>query len=45
MDEIRRGFDFCFAYIYDILVYSRTSEEQERNLRTLFMQLQAHGIP
>jgi len=27
MDEILRGFDFCFAYIYDILVYSRTPEE------------------
>ena len=44
MDEILRGFDFCFAYIDDILVYSRTPEEHERHLRTLFRKLQAYGI-
>ena len=44
MDEILRGFDFCSAYIDDILVYSRSSEEHERHLRTLFRQLQAYGI-
>ena len=44
MDEILRGFDFCFAYIDDILVYSRSPEEHERHLRTLFRQLQAYGI-
>ena len=44
MDEILRGFDFCFAYIDDILVYSRSSEEHERHLRALFRQLQAYGI-
>ena len=44
LDEILRGFDFCFAYIDDILVYSRSPEEHERHLRTLFKQLQAYGI-
>ena len=44
MDEILMGFDFCFAYIDDILVYSRTPEEHERHLRTLSKQLQAYGI-
>jgi hypothetical protein len=44
MDEILRGFDFCFAYIDDILVYSRSPQEHERHLRTLFKQLQAYGI-
>ena len=31
--EILRRFDFCFAYIDDILVYSRSPEEHERHLR------------
>ena len=39
MDEILRAFDFCFVYIDDILVYSRTPEEHERHLRTLLKQL------
>ena len=44
MDEILREFDFCFAYIDDILVYSRSQEEHKRHFRTLFKQLQAYGI-
>jgi hypothetical protein len=41
MDEILRGFDFCFSYIDDILVYSRSPDEHEQHLRTLYRQLQA----
>jgi hypothetical protein len=44
MDEVLRGLDFCFAYLDDILVFSRTSEEHEQHLRTLFDRLQRHGI-
>jgi len=44
MDEIVRGFDFCFSYIDDILVHSRSPQEHEQHLRTLFKQLQAYGI-
>jgi len=44
MDEILKGFDFCFAYIDYILVYSRSPEENERHLRTLLKQVQAYGI-
>jgi hypothetical protein len=44
VDEVLRGFDFCFDYIGDILVYSRTPEEHQQHLRTLFKQLQAYGI-
>jgi len=44
MDEILREFDFCFAYIDDILVYSCSPEEHERHLRNLFRQLQAYWI-
>jgi len=41
MDEILRGFDFCFTYIDDILVFSCSLEEHERHLRKLFSQLKA----
>jgi hypothetical protein len=29
MDDILRGLDFCFAYLDDILVFSRSLEEHE----------------
>jgi hypothetical protein len=44
MDQVLRGLDFCFAYLDDILVFSRTLEEHEQHLRTLFGQLRMHGI-
>jgi hypothetical protein len=44
MDDILRELDFCFAYLDDILVFSRSPEEHEQHLRILFRQLQAHGI-
>ena len=44
MDEILREFCFCFFYIDDILVYSRSPPEQEQHLRTLLKQLQAYRI-
>jgi hypothetical protein len=36
MDGILRGLNFCFAYPDDILVFSRSLEEHEQHLRTLF---------
>jgi hypothetical protein len=44
MDNVLRGLDFCFAYLDDILVFSRSTEEHEQHLRTLFEQLQRYGI-
>jgi cytoskeleton-associated protein 5 len=44
MDDILRELDFCFAYLDDILMFSRLLEEHEQHLRILFPQLQAHGI-
>jgi hypothetical protein len=44
MDEVLRGLDFCFAYLDDVLVYSRSLEEHERHLRVLFGRLHSYGI-
>jgi hypothetical protein len=44
MDDILQDLDFCFAYLDDILVFSKSPEEHEQHLRTLFRQPQAHGI-
>jgi len=44
MDEILKGLDFCFAYIDDILVFSRSPQEHDQHLRTLFTKLQKCGI-
>jgi hypothetical protein len=44
MDDSLRGLEFCFAYLDDILVFSRSLEEHEQHLRALFTQLQRYGI-
>jgi len=44
MDEILKDLDFCFAYIDDILVFSRSPQEHDQHLRILFTQLQNYGI-
>jgi hypothetical protein len=44
MDDTLRGLDFCFAYLDDMLVYSRSLEEHELHLRAPFDQLQRYGI-
>jgi cleavage and polyadenylation specificity factor subunit 1 len=44
MVETLRELVFCFAYLDDILVFSRSREEHEQHLRTLFDWLQKSGI-
>jgi len=44
MDEILKDLDFCFVYLDDILVFSRSSEERDQQLRTLLTKLQTYGI-
>ncbi|XP_052128575.1 uncharacterized protein K02A2.6-like [Frankliniella occidentalis] len=44
IDEVVSGLDFCFPYIDDILVYSRSKEEHEQHLRTLFKRLADYDI-
>jgi hypothetical protein len=44
MDDVLRGLDFCFAYLDDILVSSRSLGDHEWHLRVLFDCLQTYGI-
>jgi hypothetical protein len=44
MNEILRGFDFGFAYLDDILVFSRSLEEYEQQQGVPYTQLQRYGI-
>ena len=44
MDEILAGLDYCFVYLDDILVASRSMEEHEIHLREVLTRLQQHGL-
>lgn len=44
VDGVVRGLDFTYAYIDDILVYSRDAAEHERHLRILFKRLSEYGM-
>ncbi|KRY31569.1 Transposon Ty3-G Gag-Pol polyprotein [Trichinella spiralis] len=40
MDEVTRGLRFCFVYLDDVLVASRSKEEYEKYLATLFQRFE-----
>ena len=44
IDEALHGLDFCFGYIDDILIASRTPEEHLQHLRAVLERLEQHGI-
>ena len=44
IDQVITGLPFCFAYIDDLLVASRTPAEHEQHLHTLFQRLVDHGL-
>lgn len=44
IDEVTRGFDFCYAYIDDILVASVSEREHLHHLEILFQRLRDYGI-
>jgi len=44
IDEVLRDLDFCYAYIDDILIASKSEEEHLKHLRILFNRLQEYGV-
>lgn len=44
MDTVLRGLDFCHCYIDDVIVASKTQEEHEKHLRTIFERLRKYGL-
>lgn len=44
MDAVTRGLDFCYVYIDDILIASKSSNEHIDHLRQLFTRLQDYGV-
>lgn len=44
IDEVLRDFDFCYAYIDDILVASSSMEEHLQHLDRLFQRLRDYGV-
>lgn len=44
MDEVVRGLKFCYVYIDDILIFSKTPEEHAANLKILLQRLSAYGV-
>lgn len=44
IDEVLQGFEFCYAYIDDILVASTSPSEHVRHLEVLFERLKTYGV-
>lgn len=44
IDGLVRDLDFCFPYIDDLLIASRSRQEHEEHLRTLFIRLEEYGV-
>ena len=44
IDHALRGLDFCYAYIDDILIASKSNEEHRKHLLTIFNRLREYGL-
>ena len=44
MDEVLAGLDYCFVYLDDVLVASKTEDEHEQHLEEVLSRLQQHGL-
>ena len=42
--ETLKGLDFCFAYLDDIIIYSRTEKEQFDHIKQIFDRLHKANI-
>lgn len=44
VDEMTRGLDFCYPYLDDYLVFSKSAEDHEDHLRQLFSRMKNYGV-
>ena len=44
MDEVLDGLDFCFVYVDDVLIGSKSEEEHVQHIREVLSRLEQHGI-
>ncbi|CAM1305316.1 Uncharacterised protein r2_g1510 [Pycnogonum litorale] len=44
MDQVTRGLTFCFCYLDDLLIASKSPEEHQNHLRLLLSRLQEYGV-
>ena len=44
MDELLIGLEFCFVFVNDVLVGSKSQEEHVEHLREVLSRLEQHGI-
>ncbi|CAK1599624.1 unnamed protein product [Parnassius mnemosyne] len=44
VDEVTRGLDFCYCYLDDFLIFSRSESEYEEHLRQIFNRLKEYGM-
>ncbi|XP_055920305.1 uncharacterized protein LOC129951950 [Eupeodes corollae] len=44
MSQVTKGLDFVWVFVDDILVSSKSSDDHEKHLRTLFQRLEEYGL-
>lgn len=44
IDEVTFGLDFCYCYVDDILVFSRSEEQHKNHLQSLFKRFSDYGV-
>ena len=44
MEEVLDGLDYCFVYVDDVLIGSKSLEEHEHHLREVLSRMAEHGI-
>ena len=44
IDEILRGFDFCYAYIDDVFIASSDADKHKQHLQLVFQHFKEYGV-